>query len=1127
MSDKKYQRLVYSPKAYAFIYSRRDGGSIVDVSNDISGGSVQRFVNKPSTATLTLRNDNWKYTGRFNPMFYPMDGITIWLQRYAGIPIQVFTGFIDSIPYYQAYPGEIEIKATCTLKQFMYMHFDPGVGFLDWLTQHNWVPNGNGNLNSFYNPEALEAGGDAIGTDGGMGQILHDFMIDIAGVDKDAMVIGDLPEDLPKTMLEAYAKRVSASEAAQNSLIVTLGNFLTLSATQEADASPDDASKFPTGIATNAKSSDIKSLLSTIPNSQSKTRPSELQMILAGLVMSGLDKTFDGKNKNSPSYGKGFFADPTIAKDVGPKGKDRGGKKDLDTKAQGEKFCKTWADVIGEAQKQTTVTEELVTQTARVLAYGYGKEKFFGEILEACNNSSTLSAAQKILDNIKANQSLESVKSLDVITAGEVVEEIDPLNVTWDSIFESTNASASDAIVVGQDGKKDNGPASIEKGEVYSTKFSVYAPKENLVPVGEIGKIKTDSSSKGVQVSYKEVKYYIHAVWSGKTVDNSSGGKSMTPKFAETSELEIGQIVEIYNPRNEKRIKCVYLGIKSGNKDANAAFTISPDAVEALGGTNKNNGFVTTDLNFQITEETIPAPPQVGTNGDTLASLKKNYVKSLNAALGQRAEGASTTYVGLNINEQDKEAYNNYYKAKPSRAPTASRSGANQRLAQYFYIASNYDLHLMNFERTHENRLFLSGEPSQIVEFLKNIGIAKESSSVENGLQLNTIFQSRPKGVQVTLNGGGQYYAFGTDRQPTIYSTPDAPEPIRSAKEKNIEGIIIIEASTNDPKPVWNGKVVRLPEATVNNEDAEKNAKSAVTWADVARVATSAAFATLTQFPWDLVGSSLLIGEKSLMNDIPVIQGIDQLCKGSMRHYMSLPNGMFCAFYPDHFGRFGRKPYMSISDLEIMDFNIVLNDEPIVTHMYVNGQTVNPLVPNIDEVSRVMSVGVITIEDALSGTLNIVNKAGQTTGTSGDAADNNDGEDQFKLENEATPYGYPQFYDGLSKESLEFLQIYGTRPKVQDNPLIRSPWFEFSSAYNEFAYNWSMHTATTAVLTFMPEIMAGGLVEFENQNVVMYVEGVNHTWSYTSGFETSAFFSAPSTKEEGAVPGLVLFRSRP
>jgi hypothetical protein len=241
---------------------------------------------------------------------------------------------------------------------------------------------------------------------------------------------------------------------------------------------------------------------------------------------------------------------------------------------------------------------------------------------------------------------------------------------------------------------------------------------------------------------------------------------------------------------------------------------------------------------------------------------------------------------------------------------------------------------------------------------------------------------------------------------------------------------------------------------------------------------------------------------------------------------------MFCAFYPDHFGRFERKPYMSISDVELIDFNIVLNDEPIVTHMYVNGQTYTPTVPVVDDISRVVSAGVITIEDVLAGSLNIVNDPNAVTGLTtptGDASDNNDGETTFQLENEAAPNtGYSEYYDGLSQASIEFLQVYGTRPKIQNNPLIRSPWFEFITAYNLFAYQWSMHTATTAVLTFMPELMAGGLVEFEDQGIIMYVEGVNHTWSYTSGFETSAFFSAPSTKEgEKAVPGMVLFRSKP
>ena len=330
----------------------------------------------------------------------------------------------------------------------------------------------------------------------------------------------------------------------------------------------------------------------------------------------------------------------------------------------------------------------------------------------------------------------------------------------------------------------------------------------------------------------------------------------------------------------------------------------------------------------------------------------------------------------------------------------------------------------------------------------------------------------------------------------------------------------------SQPRPLRDGEMARLP-TTANVEDPATTAQGPQSWSDVARVSTAAAFSTLTQFPFDLIGSQFLLGDKSLMNDIPIMQGVDQLCKGSMRHYMSLPNGMFCAFYPDYFGQFGRTPYMSISDVEITDLNIVLNDESIVTHMYVNGNTTAPLSPNaagLDQINQVMSVGVITIDDVFQKNgLNFIDNPGAASGIFTAADGTVTGVSNVDLQNGATPDLGPQYYEGITAESKAFLETYGTRPKIMNEPLIRSPWFEFVTAYNEFAYNWTMHTATNVGLTFMPEIMAGGIVNLEDHDINMYVEAVTHQWNYESGFETSAYLSAPTSSASGSVPGLVLF----
>ena len=127
-------RLVYAPKAWVF--TRQHSGQILNLTDYVTAGQVQRVIDQASTATVTLRNPNKMFTIPKSPSFLPMDGITIWLQRLANYPVQVFTGYLDETPYYQMYPGTITLTATCTLKRLIYSYFDPSLPSVNtWLTE--------------------------------------------------------------------------------------------------------------------------------------------------------------------------------------------------------------------------------------------------------------------------------------------------------------------------------------------------------------------------------------------------------------------------------------------------------------------------------------------------------------------------------------------------------------------------------------------------------------------------------------------------------------------------------------------------------------------------------------------------------------------------------------------------------------------------------------------------------------------------------------------------------------------------------------------------------------------------------------------------------------------------------
>lgn len=258
--------------------------------------------------------------------------------------------------------------------------------------------------------------------------------------------------------------------------------------------------------------------------------------------------------------------------------------------------------------------------------------------------------------------------------------------------------------------------------------------------------------------------------------------------------------------------------------------------------------------------------------------------------------------------------------------------------------------------------------------------------------------------------------------------------------------------------------------------------------AEMASIAKATAFAT--QLEWPSIEETIeaigLQGQKSLMNDKPLMPFVQQLTDASLRQFQSLPNGDFFAFYPDYFGEFNhRKPYWLIDDVEILDGRIELSDEALATHVYTVGQT---LPGANDFINKLASGGVINIFN-MFGAQGVLNRDNipQPGGASAGALALGD-------------------YDA----AVNFLKRYGARPLLDEEPFIRSPYFEAFKAYQTFMLMWSRQFVTTFTFTFMPELYPGGHVGFPDHGLQMYIEEVEHSWDYTSGFTTQANLSAPA-----------------
>jgi hypothetical protein len=204
---------------------------------------------------------------------------------------------------------------------------------------------------------------------------------------------------------------------------------------------------------------------------------------------------------------------------------------------------------------------------------------------------------------------------------------------------------------------------------------------------------------------------------------------------------------------------------------------------------------------------------------------------------------------------------------------------------------------------------------------------------------------------------------------------------------------------------------------------------------------------------------------------------------------------------------FHHQPYWEIDDIEILDGKVQLSDDALVTHQYVVGDSLGPFGSDRPFALRsVFSSGVVTIFNAFMAD-SVLNRDESRAATKKKAADGFKSSDANTNRKE-DPSGMDILLD--RDEAAAFLERYGARPKVEDMPMIKSPYFEMFLAYQQFLQAWSRQFLTPFEFTFMPELYPGGKVGFPDHGLQMYIEEVTHSWDYESGFTTQASMSAPS-----------------
>lgn len=110
---------MYSPGIKVYIDTQNNG--IIDVSDDVTGGTMVRRSDGVSSFSFNLMNPRRKYSG----VFIPNDRIIVMMKRVSWM--RVFTGYLNSVPLVTAWPTSVQITASCSLKRLQYWYWDPGL----------------------------------------------------------------------------------------------------------------------------------------------------------------------------------------------------------------------------------------------------------------------------------------------------------------------------------------------------------------------------------------------------------------------------------------------------------------------------------------------------------------------------------------------------------------------------------------------------------------------------------------------------------------------------------------------------------------------------------------------------------------------------------------------------------------------------------------------------------------------------------------------------------------------------------------------------------------------------------------------------------------------------------------
>ena len=299
----------------------------------------------------------------------------------------------------------------------------------------------------------------------------------------------------------------------------------------------------------------------------------------------------------------------------------------------------------------------------------------------------------------------------------------------------------------------------------------------------------------------------------------------------------------------------------------------------------------------------------------------------------------------------------------------------------------------------------------------------------------------------------------------------------------------------------------------IKYEDASSDSNSSSSGSSVSSVAYffSNAFSSMQ----NVAEAEMLRGQRALANDEPVFNSIKTACNASMRSFMSLADGRFCAFYPDYYGLYegcNATPFLELENIDLVNLTVTQSDKNFYSHVFV---------PSTDysgkTLSYIYSMGVVSIESDTAARVSEV--AANSDSITSEVSDSVSAI-LSKLIN--IPEGEEWRYT-----PKELYRRYGARPakgyslgslgsivdsmssESEDSSTKPQYILPFLAALYEFMYQWGQQNEVRLEITFQPSLFPGCRIKLKGFDVSFFVQSVSHSMSYESGFTTTASCICP------------------